>query len=191
MSDIPAPAPTPERFQWFAENLQPHEAALRAYLSSRFPWLREQDDIVQESYSRVLRAQMKGPIKHVRAFFFSTAHNATIDLLRKKTRHEHVPVTDLRETDLLEEGPGVGEILDERQRQKILAEAIEGLPERCREVVRLRFQENLSYKEIAVCLAITTDTVKIQLSRGVQRCAKVFSEHNLLRSDVAVKRNAP
>ena len=112
----------PEEFQWFAENLQPHEPALRACLASRFPWLRE------------------------------------------------LPV--------LEEAPGVGGILDERQRQEILAEALASLPERCREVVQLRFPENLSYKEIAARLGVTT--VKVQLGRGIRRCAKFFAARDLL-----------
>jgi RNA polymerase sigma-70 factor (ECF subfamily) len=170
----------PEEFQWFAENLQPHEPALRAYLAARFPWLREQDDVVQESYSRVLRAQRNGPITHARAFFFSTAHNAAIDLFRRKSRHEHVEVTDLRELAVLEETPGVGEILDQRQRHETLAEALACLPERCREVVQLRFQENLSYKEIAGRLGVTPDTVKVQLGRGLRRCAKFFAARDVL-----------
>lgn len=181
----------PEEFQWFTENLQPHEAAVRAYLSSRFPRLQEQDDVVQESYCRVLRAQKNGPIKHARAFFLSTAHNAAIDIFRRKARHEHVEVTELRELTLLEVVPGVGEILDQRQRQETLAEALESLPERCREVVQLRFQENLSYKEIAARLGVTTDTVKVHLGRGIRRCAKFFSDRDLLRRGTGEKKALP
>ena len=173
---------SPEEFQWFAEKLQPHEPAVRAYLASRFPWLREQDDIVQESYSRVLRAQKSGSIKHARAFFFSTAHNAAVDLSRRKARHEHVEVSECKELAVLEEAPEVGEILDQRLRQEVLAEALDDLPERCREVVLLRFQEDLSYKEIAERLGVTTDTVKMHLGRGIRSCARFFFHRHLLRS---------
>lgn len=169
----------PDEFQWFAENLQPHEPAVRAYLSSRFPWLQDQDDVMQESYSRVMRAQKNGTIKHARAFFFSTAHNAAVDLFRHKARHEHVQATDLRELPVLVETPGIGEILDQRQRHETLAEALARLPERCRQVIELRFQENLSYKEIAERLGVTTDTVKVHLGRGIRRCAKFFASRDL------------
>jgi RNA polymerase sigma factor (sigma-70 family) len=172
----------PDEFRWFSENLQPHEPAVRAYLSSRFPWLREQDDVVQESYSRILRAQRVGQIKHARAFFFTTAHNAAIDLFRRRARKENVEATDLTELAVLEDAPGVGDILDQRQRHEALAAALATLPERCREVIALRFQENLSYKEIALRLGVTTDTVKVQLGRGLRRCAKFFSARHLLRN---------
>ncbi len=180
----------PEEFQWFAENLQPHEPAVRAYLSSRFPWLREQDDIVQESYYRVLRAQQNGPIRHARAFLFSTAHNAAVDLFRRKARHEPVEAAELQALPTLAEAPGVGEILDERQRHETLAEALASLPERCREVVQLRFQENLSYKESAARLGVTTDTVKVQLGRGLRRCAKFFAARDLLHRRSGAKEAA-
>jgi RNA polymerase sigma factor (sigma-70 family) len=53
--------------------------------------------------------------------------------------------------------------MDQQQRRETLAEALASLPDRCREVVQLRFQENLSYKEIAARLGVTTDTVKVHL----------------------------
>ena len=181
----------PEELQWFAEHVQPHEPAVRAYLASRFPSLREQDDVVQESYSRVLRALSKGGvIRHARAFFFSTAHNVAVDLFRRRARHEHVEMTELHELPVLEEAPGVGDLLDERQRQETLAEALASLPERCREVVQLRFQEDLSYKEIAGRLGVTTDTVKVQLGRGVRRCAKFFASRDLLQRGKIMKKAA-
>jgi RNA polymerase sigma-70 factor (ECF subfamily) len=165
--------------RWFAENLQPHEQAVRAYLTFRYPWLRDQDDVLQESYVRVLRARKAGLIKDTRAFLFTTARNAAIDLFRRRSRYEHVELTDVTQLPVLDDTPQVGEALDHHQRQEMLAEALETLPDRCREVVRLRFQENLSYKQIAERLGITTDTVKVQLGRGVRRCAAFFSARNL------------
>lgn len=165
--------------QWFAEKLQPHEPAVRAYLSFKYPWLRDQDDVLQESYVRVLRAKNAGLIKNTRAFLFTTARNAAIDLFRRRSRYEHVELTDISQLPALEDAPGVGEALDQCQRHEMLTQALQDLPDRCREVVRLRFQENLSYKQIAVRLGITTDTVKVQLGRGVRRCAVFFSSRNL------------
>ena len=36
-----------EQTRWFSEQVQPHEPALRAYLSKRFPALPDHDDLVQ------------------------------------------------------------------------------------------------------------------------------------------------
>jgi RNA polymerase sigma-70 factor (ECF subfamily) len=99
-------------------------------------------------------------------------------------------MTELHELPTLEEALGVGDLLDERQRHETLAEALASLPERCREVVQLRFQENLSYKEIAERLGVTTDTVKVQLGRGVRRCAKFFASRDLLQNGKTMKKAA-
>jgi RNA polymerase sigma-70 factor (ECF subfamily) len=48
--------PPIDQAQWFSEQVQPHEPALRAYLSKRFPALPDHDDLVQETYIRTLRA---------------------------------------------------------------------------------------------------------------------------------------
>jgi hypothetical protein len=43
--------------RWFAEQVQPHEGMLRAWLRSRFPTENDVDDVVQEAYARVLEAR--------------------------------------------------------------------------------------------------------------------------------------
>ncbi|MBI2497428.1 MAG: RNA polymerase subunit sigma-24, partial [Opitutae bacterium] len=49
------PTPDADFARWFAEEVQPHEPALRAWLRNRFPTLVDPDDLVQESYARLLR----------------------------------------------------------------------------------------------------------------------------------------
>ena len=48
--------------QWFVENVQPHESRLRSYLHSSFPQMGEVDDVVQESFLRVWKANAAHPI---------------------------------------------------------------------------------------------------------------------------------
>ena len=53
----------------------------------------------------------------------------------------------------------------------LLAEAVQSLPLRCREVMTLRLRFGLSQKEIAVKLKISEHTVKNQLAKGMRRSA--------------------
>ena len=43
--------------RWFADEVKPHERSLRAYLRSVFPGFPDVDDLVQESYVRLIRAR--------------------------------------------------------------------------------------------------------------------------------------
>ena len=72
-----------ERNRWFAEEIQPHEFKLRNWLRHRFPWLTDVDDLVQESYARLVRAKSEGRIAHPKSYLFTTARNAALDQARR------------------------------------------------------------------------------------------------------------
>jgi RNA polymerase sigma-70 factor (ECF subfamily) len=68
---------------WFQHDVLPHELALRAYLRGRFPTLPDVDDLIQETYARLLRAREAGELKDARPYLFSTARHAAIDYFRR------------------------------------------------------------------------------------------------------------
>jgi RNA polymerase sigma factor (sigma-70 family) len=176
------PMPPSEQARWFAEQVQPHEPALRAYLQARFPTLGEHDDLVQESYTRLLRAQATGGVRYPKAFLFTAARNAAFDLFRRRGAKPTEAVTDLVELTVLEDRPGVGEQLDQSYELEVLADAVRALPERCRQVLMLRYLDGLAYKEIADQLGISPETVKVHMAKGMRRCAAFFSERGLLEA---------
>ena len=75
-----------EQARWFSEHVQPHEPALRAYLSKRFPSLPDHDDLVQETYVRVLRVGDSARLVHPKAFLFTTARNDVIARFNARSR---------------------------------------------------------------------------------------------------------
>jgi len=105
--------PAPSLSRWFTEEVQPHEPALRAYLQARFPTLADHDDLVQETYTRLLRAQANGGVRYPKAFLFTAARNAAFDLFRRRGAKPTEAVIDLVELTVLEDVPGVGEQMDQ------------------------------------------------------------------------------
>ena len=176
----PTRLPAPSLSRWFTEEVQPHEPALRAYLQARFPTLGDQDDLVQETYTRLLRAQANGGVRYPKAFLFTAARNAAFDLFRRRGAKPTEAVTDLVELTVLEEMPGVGEQMDQSYELEVLADAVRALPDRCRQVIMLRYLDGLAYKEIAEQLGISAETVKVHMAKGMRRCAAFFAERGLL-----------
>lgn len=176
----PAVAPPPDLSGWFAAEVQPHEPALRAYLQARFPSLGDHDDLVQETYARLLRARAAGPVRYVKAFLFTTARNAAFDLFRRRGVVEMEAITDGREMSVLEEQPGVADRVDQQYELEVLADAVRALPDRCRQVLMLRYLDCLSYKEIAAQLGISPETVKVHMAKGMRRCAAFFVARGLM-----------
>ena len=171
------PPSNPDR--WFTEEVLPHGPGLRAWLRSRYPKLEDVDDIVQESYARVLRAQASAPIGSVKAFLFTTARNLALDQFRRRQIVGIDSIAEIDELSVLEDMPGVSETVSRQQELELLTQAIQSLPERCRQVLTLRKIYGLSQKEIAAELGISEHTVEAQVGNGVRRCAEFLARYDL------------
>lgn len=160
-----------ERARWFAEEVQPHESSLRAYLQGAARSPSDVDDLLQESYLRLLRAYAQTPIRSVKSLLFAIARNAVRDAIRRRTVASEIPISETNSSHVIDQSPGVVELVNRRQEQAWLAEAIGLLPQRCREVLLLRKIHGISQKEIALMLGITVNTVETLVSKGARRCA--------------------
>ena len=169
-----------EQSRWFSLEVQPHEPALRAYLQARFPLLRDADDVIQETYTRLLREKDAGRIRHTRAFMFTAARNIALDFFRRRRTVELESITHSSAANVVEGAPHAAETISQQQDLEFLAEAVQTLPHRCRQVIMLRYLKGSSYKEIAATLGISTETVKTHMAKGVKLCADFFAARGLL-----------
>jgi RNA polymerase sigma factor (sigma-70 family) len=172
--------PVSEQSRWFAEEVLPHEPQLRGFLRSRFPALTDLDDLVQESYARLLRAREAGKVSNIKSYLFATARNAALDWFRRRQIVSFERITETRELSVLEESDVAG-AADHDDELEILTAAIRALPERCREVLVLRKHHGLSHREIAEKLGISPNTVNAQITLGMMRCREYFRARGLLR----------
>lgn len=172
--------PESEHTRWFAEEVHPHEPSLRSYLRRMFPSLPDIDDLVQESYARLIRAKQAGRVGYAKAFLFATARNAALDFFRRRRVVSIDAAGDLTDLRVLADGPDAAEAVNKQQELELLSAAVRTLPTRCRQVLTLRLLYGLSQQEIAADLRISEHTVKAQLAKGMRRCAAFFEERGLL-----------
>ena len=175
----PVSSPPPDHARWFAEEVQPHESSLRRYLRGVFPSLPDIDDLVQESYARLIRARESGHVGYAKAFLFTTARNAALDLFRRRKVVAFDHVEDLAALPVAEDRPSAAEAINKQQELEMLSAAVRDLPERCRQVLTLRLLYGLSQKQIAADLRISEHTVKAQLAKGMRRCADYFEQRGV------------
>jgi RNA polymerase sigma-70 factor (ECF subfamily) len=172
------PPANPDTSRWFTDHVQPHEPALRGYLHGLVA-PSDIDDLVQETYARLLRARERGSIYHPRGLLFATARNAARDLHRRRATANSIPITEIDGSRVFDDAPGAAELASRRQETEILEAAIAALPPRCREILLLRKFENLSHREIAAQLGIAEHTVEAQLTKALHRCEEFFARHGL------------
>ena len=137
------------------------------------------DDLVQETFARVVAAQRSAPIATAKAFLFTTARNLAIDRIRRDQIIGIEPLTEIERLSVFEDVPGVSETVGRRQELELLTQAIQSLPERCRQVLTLRKIYGLSQREIAAQLGISEHTVEAQVGNGMRKCAEFLARHGL------------
>lgn len=164
---------------WFVREVLPHEPALLRYLARVWPNPADIQDIRHDAYVRILEGAHRLRPTAPKSLLFTTARNLMIDRAR---RNRIVPI-DLRE-DLDSLHVLVDEVTPERRasiRQQLVrvTQAINRLPDRCREVLWLRRVENLSQKEIAARQNVSEGTVEKHLARAARLLADLLSEPDI------------
>lgn len=131
------------------------------------------DDLVQETFIKAFQALANFNNEYAfSTWLYKIASNHCIDFLRKK-RLKAFSIDQPIET---KEGTVEYEIYDNstapdlelhnRERTKIIIDAINDLPEKYKIVIKMRHEEDLDYQEIADKLDIPLGTVKAHLFRA-------------------------
>ncbi len=159
---------------WFSEDILPHETDLRNWLSRRYPTLSDIDDVIQETFFKLLRAYNTGPLVNPRAYLFVTAKNLVMSRFRHQRYekpNENAPVANM---DIVSEMKSPLEETISNDEVSHLVEAIEQLPERCCQVITMRKIYGFSQLEVSRKLGISVNTVQNQTALGVRKVGEYF-----------------
>lgn len=159
-----------DQSQWFTKEIHPHGSQLKAYLRHTYPSLGDVDDIVQESYLRIWKARAAHPIRSAKAFLFEVARNLAVDLIRRNRTSPIERVSDLAFLRVIDGKPDAAEAVSNLEKVQLLAEAVDSLPGRCREILILRRLKCVPQKQVAAQLGLSERTVEVQVLRGLRRC---------------------
>jgi len=151
---------------WFRREVLPHEPMLCRYLLRVWPRKDEVPDLRQETYARVYQAASMSRPSSPRSFLFTTARH----LMADRVRHERIvsieAVGDIDALNVSVDEISAEDRVSAREELKRLAEALDRLPPRCREVVWLRRVEGISQRETAEALGVSVKAIEQHMSKG-------------------------
>ena len=159
---------------WLARHICPHEPALRRWLAGRVQYGFLLDDVVQETYAKLATLPSVDHIENPRAYFFRAALSVIVTEVR---RAPVVSMEMLSEIDRLSIESGVlppDVQAEQREEFRLVAEAIDQLPTKCREVFILRKVHGLSQRETAQKLGLSESTVEKHVGRGIRTLINIF-----------------
>ncbi len=127
------------------------------------------DDLVQESYFRFLRAELKSNDEgYQKAYLFRIATNLARDHWRRSPAHENYEPLD---PDQLHANDRTA---DRVQQRSDLNRALGRLKPRERELLWLAYAEGASHKEIAEVVGLRAASVRLLLFRARQKLMKMM-----------------
>src|SRR5438094_2819739 len=155
------------------EELMSFEAAMLPHLDAAHNlarWLlrNEQDaqDVVQEAYLRAFKSFGGFHGSNGRAWLLTIVRNTSYTLLKKNRAVDLTTTFDEEIHAIGHDSASPATILEHAEDAELIRGVMDKLPTEFREILALRHQEGLSYKEIADIVKIPTGTVMSRLARA-------------------------
>lgn len=167
---------TDDRAIWLATHVLPHEPAVRGWLRRGRHLPEDIDDIIQESYAKLVGVAQVDLIVNVRAYFFRTAYSVVAGRLRRKSV---VSLSALADAGSLHEG--IDQITPEdtlsgRNELALLYEMIARLPEKTRRVFVLSRVLELSQNEVSDRTGFPVSTVEKHIARAFRLLMAAYED---------------
>ena len=144
----------------------------------RFSLLRTSDrdvamDLTQDAFMKLWdKLSTKQVVENPRAFLFAVTRNAIIDWYRKK---KTVSLEKINEDTEGEKEFAIIESVAEQDSEVLaILKILNSLDENYREVVYMRYVEELKPREIADILGENTNVISVRINRGLKELRKRF-----------------
>ena len=130
-------------------------------------------DVVQDTFARLLSQPVAAVAGHEVEWLFTVCRNRAMDVIRKESRMQRFGEGQVERLTASEPLPGHTLESDELRDQAL--GLINALPPNQQEVVRLKFQNGFSYKQIAGITGLTVTNVGFLIHTAVTRLRRDFA----------------
>lgn len=125
------------------------------------------EDLVQEAFMKVWQASAEGgDVTNIKGYLYMTVRNLCFSYLRQRR--------DMEGSEMIPELDD--DAVDTSERDAAVWRAIDGLPDKCREIFLLSKRDGLSNQEIADELGISLKTVKNQMTKAFGRLREALGD---------------
>lgn len=176
-NDTPLPrAQTPDQTGTLAVIFAAQQGPLIRYASRLLGDEEQARDVVQDTFVRLMGQAPANVAGHEVEWLYTVCRHRAMDVLRKEHRMKRFEDGEIERMPAADARPGHG--LEERETHAAVVRLIERLPRNQQEVVRLKFQNGFSYKEISRITELSVGNVGFLIHTAVAR----------LRTELAAQR---
>jgi RNA polymerase sigma factor (sigma-70 family) len=143
--------------KWIREALHRYERPLLRYAARITGSAETARDVVQETFLRLCEAKRDKVDDHLAAWLYTVARNHALNVRKKEARMHGIPQDQAEARVDSAAGPGAVALQSEAHER--VNDALQGLPDKQQEACRLKFQDDLTYREISQVMGVSLGTV--------------------------------
>ena len=172
-----------KKSRFLADMAKQYGSALERYLSGKLDNPADAAEVTQETFIRLYRLEHPEELDNARAFLFQVASNLAVDRLRRRTLHYRFLRSESREfgegelPEASAETVSPEQIVSSREKLDRIYQAIEQLPEKCRQAFLLHRTSGMSYGDIARELGVSVSSVEKYILQALKHCRLALSQY--------------
>ncbi|MBB3114375.1 RNA polymerase sigma-70 factor (ECF subfamily) [Paenibacillus phyllosphaerae] len=146
-----------------------YHAPLSGFLQRQLKDTGRAEDFVQETFLRLVRQlQDRKPPDNVQAWLYRVALNLCRDYW-KSAHFRHIQASFAETPEQQDLSPSVASIAERQETRREIKESLDTLPEVQKEIIMLRFFQDLKLQDIADIVSLPLGSVKTHLYNGLRK----------------------
>lgn len=163
---------TDERVEWIRASMERHEAELLRYALSLAGDLPSAEDLVQDAFFKLCKHEPESLRGRLLPWLFTVVRNQAMDRHRRESRWHRAAESEA--SQMAGDAPNPSVSAQARDDVRNLLSLMTSLPPNQREVLRLKFQNQLSYREISRLTRLTETNVGFLLHTALRTLRRRF-----------------
>jgi len=151
---------------WVRAALREHEGPLIRYAAQITDDLDRARDVVQDTFLKLCAESPARLNSHLKEWLFTVCRNRALDVMRKEHRMKPIEQAELEASASREPSPATQAEQNESAHHAL--RLLDALPANQREVVQLKFQAGLSYKEISRVTNLSVSNVGFLIHTAIK-----------------------
>jgi RNA polymerase sigma factor (sigma-70 family) len=151
---------------WVPSVLAEYEKPLMRYAAHITGDVERAREVVQDTFLKLLCQKPAQIRSHLAQWLFTVCRNQALDVLRKERRMTGISDAQLQMQP--HSGPEVSARMEQEEQLADVLKILGTLPENQQEVIRLKFQGDLSYTEISQVTNLTVSNVGFLIHTGLK-----------------------
>jgi len=170
--------PTNASVEWLRRTMARYEGPLLAYATTILGDRDRATEVVQETFLRMWHRRRHASEDHIGPWLFTVCRNHALDVRRKERRMS--PLGEDAGHNHASGQPTPSALAERQEAATQVAQALRSLPANQQEVLRLKFENGFSYRQIAGITGLSPSNVGYLIHTGIRSLRETFRALGLI-----------